>query len=671
MAKKMTDEEILTALESNIHDSVGYSDSKLAQERENVLRYYHGALPLPHHSGNSKYVSMDVYDTVESTKAQILEVFAAGSGIVDFTPQGAEDVPACKRASAYADYVVWRQNDGYGIFSDAIQDGLMARVGVAKVYWEKCIEEIDEEFEDISEDMLPGILEDPEIEINEITEDPDTGLLSGTITRKLNYSQVRIDNLPPEEFLITKDATSILDTDFCSHRKETTQGKLIKEGYPKNLVKKLQEDDTPSWNPEKQARMNNLGFERSDKDSQYDESSRPVTVYESYIRLDVDGNDVPRLWKFLHSGDVILDRQQVLRMPFIAWVPLPLPHSFLGQNFAKLVIPIQNARTVLMRGILDHTVKTNNPRTLVVRGSLVNPREMLDNRLGGLVNVTRADGLIPEPQAPLNPFVFQTIQLLDEDKEDTTGISRLSQGLNKDAISKQNSAAMVENLVGLSQVRQKIIARNFANQFVVPLYLMVYQLVIENEDRSKLIEVAGSWEEVNPKDWMERKDAQVALKLGYGEQERHAQETLGLHMLFSQDPSIKPAYTKFQQYNLLSKYLDIKGCKNVNDYLLPPDKTPDPGPPPEVVLKEKELAIREREVASKEQIAMADVQLKKMDAELKRMTTLLDMMTEQREAERKEFETKSKVEIAHRELDIIESTPAEETKQSNIVSPNS
>ena len=161
MAKKMTDEEILKALESNIHDSVGYSDSKLAQERENVLRYYHGTLPAPVHAGNSKYVSMDVYDTVESTKAQLLEVFGAGSGIVDFTPQGAEDVQPCKEASAYTDYVIFRQNDGYGIFNDAIQDGLLARVGVAKVYWDKSFEETDEEFEDIPEEDLPGILEDP------------------------------------------------------------------------------------------------------------------------------------------------------------------------------------------------------------------------------------------------------------------------------------------------------------------------------------------------------------------------------------------------------------------------------------------------------------------------------------------------------------------------------
>ena len=76
---------------------------------------------------------------------------------------------------------------------------------------------------------------------------------------------------------------------------------------------------------------------------------------------------------------------------------------------------------------------TNNPRYTVVKGGLTNPRELIDNRVGGIVNVTRPDAIHPMPQASLNPFVFQTIQMLDEDKEDTSGVSRLSQGLNKDA----------------------------------------------------------------------------------------------------------------------------------------------------------------------------------------------------------------------------------------------
>ena len=124
-------------------------------------------------------------------------------------------------------------------------------------------------------------------------------------------------------------------------------------------------------------------------------------------------------------------------------------------------------------------------------------------------------------QAPLNPFIFQTIQQLEADKEETTGVSRLSQGLNKDAVSKQNSAAMVEQLASMSQQRQKIIARNFANTFLKPLYHKVYQLCVENEDSQKIVEMTGGeYVEIKPSDWASKRDVTVELALGYGEQEK-------------------------------------------------------------------------------------------------------------------------------------------------------
>ena len=64
----------------------------------------------------------------------------------------------------------------------------------------------------------------------------------------------------------------------------------------------------------------------------------------------------------------------------------------------------------------------NNPRYMVTKGSLTNVR-INDNRIGGVVNVTRPDAIQAMPQAPLNPFIFQTINMLDEDKEETSSVS--------------------------------------------------------------------------------------------------------------------------------------------------------------------------------------------------------------------------------------------------------
>ena len=60
--KKLDDDEIAVVLDSCIRRSTGYYDSQISRERKKVVDYYNATLPRPAHDGNSKYVSMDVYD---------------------------------------------------------------------------------------------------------------------------------------------------------------------------------------------------------------------------------------------------------------------------------------------------------------------------------------------------------------------------------------------------------------------------------------------------------------------------------------------------------------------------------------------------------------------------------------------------------------------------------
>lgn len=672
--KKLTEREIVDAVDTNVKHGVGYMDSKLSRERENVLKYYHGELPKPHHSGNSRFVSMDVYDTVESAKSQLIEVFSAGDGIVEFAPQGPEDVESAKIATAYTDYVLFRQNRGIEVLTTVLTDGLMARNGVAKVYWDTKFSETEEAFESLVADELSVLLDDPEVVLEEYIDNED-GTYSGTIVRRKDVSQVRVDPVPPEEFLISPRATSIREAAFVAQRCLKTEAELIEEGFDKKVIQKLASDDSLSMDEERNTRFKGIDDGSSDTEIEYQQQARKLQVIEAYIKLDIEGKGEQALWKITKCGHTLLDKQRVSRVPFVAFVPLPLPHSWWGANFAAKAIPIQNARTVLMRGILDHTVITNNPRTIVVKGALVNPREMLENRIGGIVNVTRPDGIMPYPQASLNPFVFQTLQLLDEEKEDVTGVSKMSQGLNKDAVSKQNSAAMMEQLVGLSQQRQKIVARNFANQFLRELYIEIYGLVLENEKQQKVIEIAGNWIPVEPSTWWDRQDVTVSMVLGYGEKERQAQDCLGLYQLLGSDPALQTMYTPKERYNLLSKYMITKGYKNVDDYLVPPEQAQPPQPDPQMVhemeMDKAKLQLEQQKLQISAQKNEMSMQLQAMQQEFHKTQEMLKLLVAQREQDRKDFEANTRAETAERELDIVEKAKPSEVKQSNIVSPNS
>ena len=673
--KKLSDEDLIVKLDEYLKSGISNYDTVLSKERVDVLDYYHGKLPKPLHAGNSKYVSMDVWDAVESCKATILETFVAGNEIAEFVPTQADDVEMAKIATAYTDYVIFRQNDGFDVFSQVLHDGLMSRVGLAKVYWDKCYEDQEETFSDIPIDDLDMVLETNGLELKDSKPDMMSGTVSGTVVRRLDKSQVRIDPIPPEEFLISTTAKSLREANFVAHRVKKTVAEVMKIGKGLSIedAKDIPTDGvSDSTDPDKQARFQDLntGYEN---EAETQEQMREVTVHECYIRIDIEGNGYPKLWKVTKAGKHILSKEEIDRIPFVPFVPLPIPHAFYGSNYATKVIPIQNARTVLMRGILEHTVITNNPRYQVVKGALVNPREMLENRLGGLVNVTRPDGIMPLQQSSLNPFVFQTIQLLDEDKEDTTGVSKLSQGLNKDAVSKQNSQGMVEQLVGLSQQRQKIIARNFANQFVVPLYLEVYKLVIENEDQQRVIEVAGNYIEVNPQAWEARTDVTVALKLGYGEKERDAAQLMGLHQFMSQDPGAQLFYDVPQKYAVITDYLKMIGLKD-SKYLKPLQEVQPPQPDPVAIAELEKLKAETAALTQQSQLAVMktqfDQQMEEMKLQVDKANEMIKLMTQQRDMERKEFEAKSRHEIGMRELTLMESQDPNEVKQTQIVSPN-
>jgi len=669
----LSEDELVALCKDEIKGSIGYSDSDLSNEREKIMRYYHGELPKRQSNGNSSYVSQDVYDGVEGLKALLLETFSAGTDVIEFTPQGPEDVEMSRVCTAYTNYVLHRQNDGFSIMRDVMHDGLMSRTGIVKVYWEEKLDEIEEEFKGYTSEELDQALVDPSMELGKFTE--KDGKFSGTFIKSTDNSKVVIDVIPPEEFIINPMSKNIEDG-FVAHRKSMRKTDLIKMGFDEDLIEGIGSDEDPLGKnyDEKYYRHEQIGPTSVNLDEHHrQEQMKEIVVYEAYVEADMEGEGISKLYKILIAGNTLLEYEEVDRRPFIVFTPIPVAHRFHGENFAYKLLPTQNARTVLMRSILDHSSVTTNPRYLVTKGSLLNPRELLDNRLGGIVNVTRPDGVSPLPQNPLNPFIFQTVQKLEEDGENTSGISKLSQGLNKDAISNQNSQGMVEQLVNLSQQRSKIIARNFANNFLKPLFLEIYRLCIIHEDNQKIIDVAGAYAQVTPNQWHHRQDVEVAFKLGYGETEREAVKYNTIHAQLSQDPGLQSNYGMKERYNMVRQSLLAQGIKDVDTYLIPPEKVQPPQPSAQEQMQQqiamKQMEMEERKIAVQEQRLALDTEEAKFRMELEIAKSEAEIANMSVEAERKDFDSETKADVAYEELKLLKSQPKEQT--TGIVSPNS
>jgi hypothetical protein len=604
--RPLDDAEIIGLIDAGVRGSVHFHDADLSREREAVLRYYNGEKPATQKRGRSRYVSQDVYDTVEGMKAQLLETFASGEPVGDFRAHSGDDVEAARIASAYTNYVIFEQNPGYDIFQDVIHDGLMARLGVARVWWGEDKQEIEEVVESAGQDDLDALLAEDDVFPGDLDLNED-GTVSGTVTRRVDASRVRIEAVPPEEFGITPRAKSLEDAHVVWQRSKQSRSDLQKEYGDK--AKNLESDTLADFETDTEvaARHEDMGSTHATFEALQRQTER-IWVYEVFTELDVDGSGEAKLWRVVYAGATLLEKEQVRRRPFLTFTPLRKPHAAIGNNFADKAVPTQNAKTVLTRGILDHTVTTNNPRYQVVTGSLLNPAELMENRFAGIVNVTRPDGVLPLPQASLNPFVYQTIQLLEQDLEDTSGVSRLSQGLNKDALSRQNSADMVEQLTTLSQTRQRVIVRNFANQFVKPLYNLVYELVVENEDRERIIEVADNWTEVNPRTWREKREYVIDLKLGAAARQKEAVMWLEMHGVLSADPTLAPQYGPKQKAAVLHEHYRLRGVPDFERFLVPepPPQEPNPVEQLQVQQLQQQMEIANRQQQLAEQKAQMD-----------------------------------------------------------------
>ena len=656
--KRLDDDEIVKLVDDNVRTSTGYSASDLSKEREKVLDYYNGTLPRPAHDGNSKYVSQDVYNSVQSMQAALLETFAAGNRIVKFAPQNQDDVELAAISTAYADFQIFRANDGYSVFSSVISDALLARVGICKVFWQVSEEVDQQEFENLTQDELDMILAEENTELID-SETDEIGLVSGVIGITRDTSQVVIEPVAPEEFLIEQQAKSIMDAKFCAHQTRKTLSELREMGFTDEQLDRIGDHEHVDLDtsPEVLARHDDLNITKGLDAQGYQDQVRDVMVIEAYMMVDIEGTGMASLHRVLKAGNALLEVEEVDRKPFITFCPLPIPHSFYGSNFADKLCATQNARTVLTRSILDHAMITNNPRYMVVKGALTNPRELIDNRVGGLVNVTRSDGVVPMPQASLNPFIFQTLQELQDNLEENTGVSSLSTGMNKDAVSKQNSAALVEQLTSMSQQRQKIIARNFANQFVKPLFHEVYRLVVENEQQEKVIDISGSFVPVDPRRWKEKRDVMVELKLGYGEQDREAQKMLAIHQLFTQDPAVAPMYGLPQRHAMLKKILEQQGILNVDEYLVPPEQIPPPQPDPvqqmQTQMAAKQLELQERQTGVAEMRAQTDaaVAQAKINLDAEKAAASHALQSDNQDLREAQFD--HKVKIDEGELEVL------------------
>jgi hypothetical protein len=268
---------------------------------------------------------------------------------------------------------------------------LKNRIGVVQTYWEECVERDEHTVTGLSQEDAEALAAQEDVEID-VEFNEESGGYDGTWTRVIDNSGLRVENVPPEEYY--SQGKKKRREDGARGRKTLkTKADLIKEGYDRKKVEAIGVDSNLDFSSERQTREADTDDGLPDAEPQAELA--PVMLHETFIPLSLKGDGTSCLYRIVHAGGQLFEIDEVEEDNFVVFTPLRRPHSQHGNNFAKRIVATQNARTVLMRGILDHTTTTTNPRWQVLNGTLANPKELLDNRLRGIVNVKQREGIMP------------------------------------------------------------------------------------------------------------------------------------------------------------------------------------------------------------------------------------------------------------------------------------
>jgi len=632
----MSEETLQGVISAEINDAISFIDDDIGGNRALATEYYYGDPFGDEEEGRSQVVSMDVRDTVQGILPSLMRIFFGPERIVEFAPQGPEDVQGAEQATDYIDFIMKRDNPGFKILHSAFKDALVRKCGIVKYWWDESVEVRAESFSMLDEQSMMLLTQDPDVEISAVREYPVPGteptneaqaimtpppmMYDVEIKRRIKSGKVKIEALPPEEFLIDRRAKSIDEATFVGHRTMKTVSDLVAMGYDYDeMVEVAGNGNDFDNNQEYQARN---PFAVISTANNGDPSSKSVLYIEGYLKVDFDGDGIAEMRRIctVGSGNKVVRNEIVDERQFADFCPDPEPHTFFGMCPADVVMDIQRIKSNVQRGILDSLAQSIHPRTAIVEGQ-ANLEDVLNTEVGAVIRM-RAPGMV---QPFTTPFVgqaaFPMLDYLDDIKQTRTGISKAAAGLDADALQSTTKAA-VSATVNAAHQHIEMIARIFAETGLRKLFTGILKLVVENQDRARMVRLRNTFVPIDPRSWDSKMDVVVNVGVGDGTIEDRInilnQVAMRQEMLIKETGPNNPVVSIPQYTNTLTKMLQLAGIKDSQNYFnqLPADfqlpEPPAPKPTPEEMLAQVQA-----------QAIQADIQKKAAELQLDREKALL------------------------------------------------
>lgn len=512
--EKVSDEQLVNLIDSGVQQSVGdwLNSSDLSKERLKST-YEFAGVSKGHLApqGVSSIVDSSTTETVEAYTALITDLFLNNSKLARFVPYDGspESHKIAHQASLLTNHCLFKQNSGWETLQTWIKSALLWKNAIIRWdYVEDFVVDF-QEYEKISQTRLDELLADESVEIvgdleyeNDIDEAGNAELVyvDVRIKRTIDKSKVKIENVPQENFRISRDAKSIDDASFVGIQTQMTRSE-IRRWWPE-IAEELTEDEwaeltddgmfggSTGYSEEVAARKEVTGqeFTSGTDGSMFAlEANREVTVTECWLCVDRDGDGIAELKHFILAGEHILLEEDCEMVPIASLCPIDIPYEFYGLSVADMTRSSTLASTAIMRGFVENTYLTNySPKladpNVVDFSALQNmkPKQIIPTN-GNPAGAVQA--LVPETISSGTVPLLSHLQLI---KEQATGMSKAAQGLNDNLYVSGNSETKLAAVQSASQKRIQHIARRFAETGLKRLCKGVYLCIHKNQLCSNL-----------------------------------------------------------------------------------------------------------------------------------------------------------------------------------------
>lgn len=621
----MTNDEIKALVQAEIEQASSHASTASADRRQ-ALDTYLGKPMGDERPGRSQVVTRESSDVVEWLMPSLLRLFTTSEQMVRVDPVEASDIEAAQAATDYINLIWSKDNEGFLNLHNWFKAALLYRLGVLKIYW--CPEDHTEtlQYQGLTQGQLMLLSQDTSLEITAAEQIPGAQepLFNVAFRRTVTKGKVKVETVPNEEFIYKPGLKSVLE-DGVGHRRRMPISDLLEMGFDPEVVNNLPAgdvDDDPYGE-----RAHRFEDEGVIDDTTRDDAMREVVVTEWYTRLDRDGDGYAEKVMITLAGGEILDIQEVDDNPFAVLSPILMPHKLEGLSIIDLTRDLQVIKSTLQRQILDSLYLANNPRTWAVDNQ-VNLDDLMTNRPGGIVRV-KQPGMVGELNTQfVAGAAFPMLEYLDQTLEGRTGVSRMMQGLDADALNRGGAAQTATGVAAMqsaAQSRVELAARVFAETGVKRAFSLILRTAIRYQDYARMVRLNNKFVEIDPRGWNSNLDLTIAVGLGTGNQ----QEQMGFltSILQAQKEAlgagglglVKPKNI----FNTLSKMIELAGLKTVSPYFTDPEaqeeqpqQPPQPDPQLQMIEMQQQVEMAKLQLAREKMIREDDRSRDELDAEI-------------------------------------------------------